>query len=335
MSIDHFSTVLINSTKALEKNTYFLSIVSAITNNFRLPLTALIIVISLVILSAYDSTSAVLFLPLLFLFERITKTIGYSQNGYQAFLKTLPFYVSFNNSMRFAKKYKENVPPGQIDTINHIVFDCVSFSHSDSLVFENVSVSFNSPSFNLIIGESGSGKTTLIDLIIGLLSPNSGAVFVNEVNLNTINIKSYRSQIGFVPQEVFLLNTSLRDNMLIGRKNFSDKDILHALDLADLSNLCSILPHGLDSNLGENGRLISGGQRQRVLIARALLSNPSLLILDEPTSGLDSNSTIKFIGSSQRIKNKGILIIVISHDKMLFNCADKVLSVKNNSVVKV
>lgn len=335
MSINHLSSDLKKATIELEKNTYLLSLVSAITNNFRLPLTVVIIVVILSMQVVYDESSIALALPLLFLFERISKAVGYTQNSYQSFLKLLPFYVSFNDSMRLANEYKEGDFPVRIDAINDIVLDNASFSYSGSIVFRDADVRFESSTLNLIIGDSGSGKTSLVDLIIGISSPSSGHVLVNGENLDLINIKSYRSKIGYVPQEVFLLNTSLRDNVLIGRRGFLDQDVMNALDLAGLSDLCSALPHGLDSGLGENGRLISGGQRQRVLIARALLAKPYLLILDEPTSGLDSDSAQRFIDSIKCIKSTGVIVIIVSHDMSLLKHADNVLRLQDNCVVEI
>jgi len=332
MSLDDFSMMLSQSMKSLERNTYSLAVLSAFTNNFRIPLTVGLVVLSvgIMIKSGYELTAVLL--PLLLVFERITKTIGLIQNNYQGFLKVLPFYIAFNDSMAMARKYKEEISANEIEGVKDIRFDSVYFSYGNSPLLTNINFSLATSSFNLIIGSSGSGKTTVIDLIMGLQTPDFGRIFINGKNLSLINAISYRAEIGFVPQEVFLLNDSLRDNVLVGRKGYTDNDIVDCLHLSGLSNLLGSLPNGLDSNLGESGRLLSGGQRQRVLIARALLTKPSVIVMDEPTSGLDSDSTHKTIALIQSLKKNGVLVIVVSHDKTMTQYADKVLDLRNGSI---
>jgi len=332
MSLDDFSMMLSQSMKSLERNTYSLAVLSAFTNNFRIPLTVGLVVLSvgIMIKSGYELTAVLL--PLLLVFERITKTIGLIQNNYQGFLKVLPFYIAFNDSMAMARKYKEEISANEIEGVKDIRFDSVYFSYGNSPLLTNINFSLATSSFNLIIGSSGSGKTTVIDLIMGLQTPDFGRIFINGKNLSLINAISYRAEIGFVPQEVFLLNDSLRDNVLVGRKGYTDNDIVDCLHLSGLSNLLGSLPNGLDSNLGESGRLLSGGQRQRVLIARALLTKPSVIVMDEPTSGLDSDSTHKIIALIQSLKKNGVLVVVVSHDKTMTQYADKVLDLRNGSI---
>jgi ATP-binding cassette, subfamily C, bacterial len=331
MSIGHFSDILTNLMQKLEKNTYLLAVTFAITSHYRIPITVMLIaILSFVLIPAQELYYASL-VPLVILFERIIKSIGYAQNSYQSFLKSLPFYISFEGSILKMEKNKEIDSENSIQSIEHIRFDNVTYSYSSIKVLEHISITFDKPSINLIIGKSGSGKTTFIDLIIGLIKPDTGNIFVNTLDLSSINLKSYRQNIGFVPQEVLLFKDSLRNNVALGRTDFSDSDIMHALSLANLMDLFNSLPNGLDSNLGEDGRLLSGGQRQRVLIARALLSKPSLLIFDEPTSGLDHESTLSFIRLLNRIKEEAI-VFIISHDLVMQDHVDNIFKVENCTV---
>ena len=146
---------------------------------------------------------------------------------------------------------------------------------------------FHYRKLNSIIGPSGQGKTTVADLICGLYLPNQGRILVDGVNLEQMNIRHWRNQIGYVTQENTLLNTTIKNNVTLGDESFSDNAIYRALERAHCREFVEPLPNGINSQVGENGNFLSGGQRQRILIARALVHSPNLLILDEATSALD------------------------------------------------
>jgi len=335
MSVEHFSDILTNTTQKLERNTYLLAVIFAATTYYRIPvMVALIIVMYSAFIPVEELYYSSLF-PIAILFERVIKSIGYVQNNYQSFLKCLPFYISFRDSMLIMDKNVELESSKIVKSIDSVRFDNVSYAYSGNKVLNDIKLIFDRPSVNLIIGSSGSGKTTFIDLIIGLIKPSSGDIFINSVNLTDVNLKSYRQRIGFVPQEVLLFNESLRNNISLGRDGYSDSDIMRTMDLANLTDVFNSLPEGLDSTLGEGGRLLSGGQRQRVLIARALLSKPDLLIFDEPTSGLDQESVLSFLQLLNTIKQSDILVFIISHDQIMKDFIDNTFEVGKYGIKKL
>ena len=185
-----------------------------------------------------------------------------------------------------------------------------------------------------IIGESGSGKSTLIDLILGVINPTSGIIAISgETPARAVTM--WPGVIGYVPQEVFILNTTIFDNIVFGFENELLKDTasqhryIHSiLTKLKLDSYVSSLPMGLESELGEHGVGLSGGQRQRIGIARALFTQPKLLVLDEITSALDRDTAAEVIKTISEI-SKEITIIMISHDPSLMKGFDKIIEVKD------
>ncbi len=169
-------------------------------------------------------------------------------------------------------------------------FDNVTFAHEKTPVVRNVSFAIEKGSITVLQGQSGAGKTTLIDLLIGLHVPNKGTVTLDGVSLAEIDLKQWRRSIGYVPQELNLLHTTIRDNITLGDAEISEEDIREALDQAGALEFIMAMPDGLDSEVGTMGSKLSGGQRQRISLARALAAKPQLLILDEVTSALDPDT---------------------------------------------
>jgi ATP-binding cassette subfamily C protein len=173
------------------------------------------------------------------------------------------------------------------------------------------------------VGPSGSGKTTIIDLAIGLLMPQQGAVLLDGVPLHDIDIKQWRSMIGYVPQDTLLLHDSILHNVTLGDPKLALADAEAALRAAGAWDFVSRLPNGLDTIVGERGGKLSGGQRQRIVIARALINKPRLLILDEATSALDPESEEVVRQTMEGLKGQ-LTILAISHNRALVQAADHV-----------
>jgi len=161
------------------------------------------------------------------------------------------------------------------------------------------------------VGQSGSGKSTLIDIILGLLKPQSGDVLVNGQSIETVK-KSWQRIVGYIPQTIFLMDDSLRRNIAIGIADSEiDEDaIREALKSAQLEEFVASLPEGLDTVVGERGVRLSGGQRQRIGIARALYHRPSVLVLDEATSSLDTETEHGVMQAVQALQGDKTVIIV-------------------------
>ncbi len=189
----------------------------------------------------------------------------------------------------------------------------VSFSYTNKKkILDNVNIKIDSKTFSAIIGSSGSGKTTLIDIILGIIEPSDGEIFIDN---NKIEFKKYQTQnkkITFVPQEIYLTNSSIADNIIFGEL-FEEKKVIQVLKLVDLWDHVKSCPNGIHEFIGENGINLSGGQKQKVGLARALYHDASFLILDESTNSIDNLSEIKIMKNLRSIDN--LTLIEISHKK--------------------
>jgi ATP-binding cassette subfamily C protein len=213
-------------------------------------------------------------------------------------------------------------------------FDHVTFAHEDRPTVENVSLFIPSGKITVLQGPSGAGKTTIVDLLLGLHEPASGRITIDDRPLDQLSLKAWRSHIGYVPQELSLLHSSLRDNIALGNTELSDEDIIEALRLADAEDFVISLPDGLDSNAGEMGGRLSGGQRQRIALARALVGRPKLLILDEVTSALDPETEASICNNALELAGE-FTIIAITHRPAWSKIADRLYKVENGAALEI
>ena len=213
-------------------------------------------------------------------------------------------------------------------------FDRVTFAHEDQPTVENVSLFIPSGKITVLQGPSGAGKTTIVDLLLGLHEPASGRITIDGRPLDQLSLKAWRSNIGYVPQELSLLHSSHRDNIALGNTDLSDEDIGEALRLADAEDFVNSLPDGLDSNAGEMGGRLSGGQRQRIALARALVGRPKLLILDEVTSALDPETEASICRNALGLAGE-FTIIAITHRPAWSKIADRLYKVENGTALEI
>ncbi|MEE3480727.1 MAG: ABC transporter ATP-binding protein [Lachnospiraceae bacterium] len=183
-----------------------------------------------------------------------------------------------------------------------------------------------------IVGASGAGKTTLVDIILGLLRPASGRVAIDGTDIRT-DSQAWLAQIGYIPQMIFMLDGTIRENVAFGekREDIDDKDVWAALREASMEDFVKSLPDGLDTELGERGVRISGGQRQRIGIARALYTNPSVLIFDEATSALDNETEAAIMDSINHLHGTKTMII-IAHRLTTIEGCDHVYRVEGGKI---
>ncbi|MEE9606962.1 MAG: ATP-binding cassette domain-containing protein, partial [Myxococcota bacterium] len=181
---------------------------------------------------------------------------------------------------------------------------------------------------------SGSGKTTIADLISGLVQPDTGGVFVDGVPLDEIDLRLWRSTIGYVPQEMFLFHDTVLMNVTLGDPSQRPEDVELALRRAEAWEFVSKLPQGLDTVVGERGALLSGGQRQRLAIARALAHRPRLLILDEVTTSLDPESERAVCDALAKLHGN-VTILAVSHQPALASMADRIYRIQDGGAEPV
>jgi len=236
------------------------------------------------------------------------------------------FFWALEKEIRETDRQKE-VTTG---TIEHVFQDKISLQNIDFEYVEGKKIlcdlSFDIEKNNLtaIVGPSGSGKTTIIDLICKLHEQNSGQILIDSVDLREIKTPFWRDQIGYVPQEFFMLHDTLRQNITLGDRGFSDEQIKAALTKAGALDFIMAQSEGLDMVVGEKGVKFSGGQRQRISLARALLREPKILILDEATTALDPD-TEQAICQELKKLTKDTTVIAISHQMAILDVADHVI----------
>jgi len=204
----------------------------------------------------------------------------------------------------------------------------LSFSYNnEKSVINNLNLEIKKNSFTGIIGKSGTGKSTVVDLIMGIIEPTSGNIFVDDQNIRE-NIKGWQKNIGYVSQSIFLLDESIKSNIAFGVRagDIDNERLNQALADAQLVEFIKYLPEGIDTVVGEKGINLSGGQIQRIGIARELYRRPSIFILDEATSGLDIGTEDEFLASLENLRNK-LTVIIVSHRKNTLKNCDKIIDI--------
>jgi len=216
-----------------------------------------------------------------------------------------------------------------------IAFHNVSFKYDDSsnLTISNLNIRIIQGKVTGIVGKSGIGKTTILDLIMGLLSPTCGEILVDDVKINNNNLAAWQEKISHVPQNIYLLDSSIIENIAFGL----DIDLIdinrvrEVVQISQLEDVIANLPEGYSTNIGERGIRLSGGQKQRLGIARALYKKTPIIILDEATSALDSKTQSLIIES---LKNYNLdkdvgektTLIIVSHDMKMFDHCDEIIN---------
>ena len=206
------------------------------------------------------------------------------------------------------------------------------YPESEKYVLDNAEMSIKKGESVGIVGSTGAGKTTAVDLILGLLNPTSGTIEIDGVDIKN-DIKAWLSQVGYIPQAIFMLDGSIKENVAFGvpKDAISEEDVWRALEEAALADFVRSLPDGLNTEIGERGVRLSGGQRQRIGIARALYSNPAVLILDEATSALDNETENAIMDSINGLHGSKTMII-IAHRLTTIEGCDHVYRVENGKI---
>jgi len=230
-----------------------------------------------------------------------------------------------------------SAPKNKMPFEKSIVLDALSFSYegASSNVLQQLDLTISKGNTLAFVGSTGSGKTTLIDIVTGLLSPTGGTLAVDDTTITTENVEQWQRNIAYVPQEVFLYDDTVRANVTIGidEKDVDAARLEQVLKMTDIYDFISNeLAEGLNTTIGERGVRLSGGQRQRLGLARALYTNPSLLILDEATSALDS-ITEKGIIESLKSLPDDLTVIIIAHRLSTVQYADDIFLLEDGKIV--
>jgi ATP-binding cassette, subfamily C, bacterial len=262
------------------------------------------------------------------------KRIGGVQKQYQRMLTCESAYWALQKTVDEAEAQAEEISGVEPATLHDaIVFDDVSFAYGDHRVLDRVSFTIPAGSITCLVGDSGSGKTTIADLVIGLMPPSSGTIWIDGKDLNTFDARRWRRCIGYVPQDNLLLHDTILRNVTLGEPTLQRDAAEAALKAAGAWDFVARLPQGIDSVVGERGMLLSGGQRQRVMIARALAHRPTLLILDEATSALDPATEAGICATLESLRGQ-LTILAVSHQPALASIADTVYRLDGGMLVR-
>ena len=219
-----------------------------------------------------------------------------------------------------------------------IVFDQVCFKYNDMTeeeanVLDNISLEVSPGETVALVGESGAGKTTLAALIPRFYEAKSGAIRIDNIPITDFAQKLLRSNVGIVQQTPFLFDATIRENILFGRPDATEEELIAAAKAANIYDFIQTLPDGFDSNCGENGVRLSGGQKQRISIARVFLKNPPILIFDEATSALDNESEA-YVQESMEKLCQGRTTVIIAHRLSTVKNAKRIFCMKHGKIVE-
>jgi ATP-binding cassette subfamily C protein len=271
-------------------------------------------------------------LALVIVLVRLFSQLSELQHWYEKLLHALPAYDSFSALYGRCVAAGEAGAGDAVYTLTDTLrFECVTYrplNGPEDLVVE-LDIIIPARLTTALVGQSGAGKSTLADLMTGLTAPTSGRILIDGVEME--HRRAWRECVAYVPQDVFLFNSSLRDNMLWAVRSASDADIWQALSQAAAAQFVAGLPHGLDTLLGERGIRLSGGERQRLAIARALLRKPQLLLLDEATSALDRDTESR-IQATLAALHGHLTVVVIAHSEATLRAADRTIQLADRRV---
>ncbi|HDY88729.1 MAG TPA: ABC transporter ATP-binding protein [bacterium] len=296
-------------------------------------------VLVLLYLQYVSKSSLVDFIPTIALFTIISQRfIPIVSTIYTERMDILSFLPSLNlvNDLYESNASIEDLDKGKIirELNNDIVFDSLCFAYPNADPFFNdFSITIPKGKITAIVGSSGSGKSTIVDLLVGFLKSRGGKLLVNGTDIKEITMRSWRHLVGYISQATFLFNASVKDNILAGKPDASDEEIISAARQANADGFIRNLPQGYETLLGDRGLTISGGERQRIAIARVIIRNPDVLIFDEATSALDPESE-KFIQESINALSGQKTIIIIAHRLSMVKNADQIIVLEKGEVVE-
>ena len=257
--------------------------------------------------------------------------------------KLIDFMEQFQNGITGFQRYleimgedKEKDKENAIELENvkgEIEFKNVDFSYEGKNVLKDISVKISKGKTLALVGASGGGKTTFCNLIPRFYDVDGGDILIDNTSIYDVKLDSLRENIGIVQQEVFLFTGSIRDNILYGKVDATEEELLEAARMANIHEFINTLPEGYDTYIGERGVKLSGGQKQRISIARVFLKNPPILILDEATSALD-NVTERIIQESLEKLCAGRTTIVVAHRLSTIKNADEIIVLGNTGIIE-
>lgn len=282
-----------------------------------------------------DTFNFVSFAVIVYVINKIFSNIQIAQAQIHTISSQIPHIMSILSYKEHATEYKEqNIGKQKFDFNDVLELKDISFSyHENQSILSLVSFSLEKGKMIGLIGPSGAGKTTLVDILLRLLHPTQGVVLLDGQKIDEINLREWRKNVGYVSQDIFLINDTIENNIRFYEESISHEDIVSAARMANIHLFIETLPDGYHTIVGERGTRFSGGQRQRIALARVLARRPSILILDEATSALDNESEALIQKAIERLK-RTMTVIAIAHRLSTVMISDKLIVLKNGKLAE-
>lgn len=260
--------------------------------------------------------------------KKLSSAVSSVHSG-MASLERVYEVLDYNSAMEESDSLKT------IETINEsIEFKNINFFYDNKQpILNHFNLKIPKGKKVALVGQSGSGKTTVANLLARFYDTNEGSIEIDGINIQELNLKTYRSLLGMVTQESVLFNDSIYNNILIGKPDASREEVITAAKIANAHQFISELSDGYDTNIGDDGNKLSGGQKQRISIARAVLKNPPIMILDEATSALDTESE-KMVQDALNKMMENRTSLVIAHRLSTIQKADLILVMERGNIVE-
>lgn len=271
----------------------------------------------------------------IYLVQKIFTFIQNIQSRMHGLNELVP-YLQLTTGYQDAVLQNKEIDQGTLPFVlnDKIEFKNVGFSYDGNQeILSNVNFFINKGEVVGLIGPSGAGKTTIVDLLLNLFKPQKGSILIDNVNIEAISLKSWREKVGFVSQDIFLLNDTVENNIRFYKPFISLDEIMEAAKMANIHEFVEGLPNGYKTLVGERGIKLSGGQRQRIVLARALVRKPNFLILDEATSALDNESEFLIQKTMENLKSR-ITILIIAHRLSTIMNADRVVVLERGEITE-
>ena len=312
------------------------ALVRSVSSSLFQPVSLILVVILFMLTYSSPGFSIISFGATLYLIQKIFTYLESGQNAIQSISEFLPYAQNISAFKRHLDLHRELANRGGKPIIFNgtLEFKGVSFAYNeDKQVLKNIDFKVNAGETVGLIGPSGTGKTSVADLLLRLFKPTAGALIINCMPLDDMALDAWRKSIGYVPQEAFLLHSTIEENIRFYKESLTMEDIIDSAKQANIHDFIIGLPDGYQTTVGDRGVLLSGGQRQRIVLARALAGKPALLILDEATSALDHESE-KLIQEAIYKLRGSVTVFIIAHRPSTVADADRILVLGGGRIVE-
>lgn len=301
------------------------ALIRSLSSSLFQPFSLIFVIVLFAVTYKLPSFSIVSFAAALYLIQKIFTYLESGQGALHTIRESIPYAQNLASLKSMLHEHRETEAGGESFRFERgIEFTDVSFAYGDTSVLSKVSFAIKRGETVGLIGPSGGGKTSIADLLLRLFEPTDGHLIIDGKPFSAIDLESWRQHVGYVAQDVFLLNATLEENIRFYRPELSREAVIKAAKQANIFDFIETLPNGFDTITGDRGVLLSGGQRQRVALARALAGSPELLILDEATSALDTASE-ELIQEAIHALHGSITVFIIAHRLSTVDRVDRIL----------